>query len=94
MILKIFLPNLFHTRLVFLCFLSVNHLWDYYYANFESLKFILGLKAEASKGKEMDYSSANINPIEFVLFPSSLEPSINFVLIPKLAYWNVHWYCA
>lgn len=34
---------------------------------------MLGLKAEENKGKEMDYSSANQNAIEFVLFRS--EPS-------------------
>ena len=56
----------------FLCFSFVNHLWDYNnYANFESLEFILVLKAEANKARERNYSSANQNAIQFVLFPSS-----------------------
>lgn len=56
----------------FLCFSFMNHLGDYNnYANFESLKFILVLEAEANKAGEVNYSSANQNAIQFVLFPSS-----------------------
>ena len=50
----------------------MNHLGDYNnYANFESLKFILVLEAEANKAREVNYSSANQNAFQFVLFPSS-----------------------
>lgn len=56
----------------FLCFSFMNHLGDYNnYTNFESLKFILVLEAEANKAREVNYSSANQNAIQFVLFPSS-----------------------
>lgn len=75
----------------FLCFSFVNHLWDYNNnANFESLKFILVLEAEANKAREVNYSSVNQNAIQFVLFPSSRKTSMNFILmIPKLAHGNM-----
>ena len=55
------------------------------WVTFELLKFILGSAAEGNKTKEMNYSSLNPYAISFLLYPTTLQPNMDFYQCKLLA---------